>query len=93
MDSDTESVIYKEEKLIKKKNKNVKNIVFSPNSLFLLSLNHFDQNTGENNLFLFSRSGNDTAPQWKLLESFKEDAGAADVKFVSDSTFQGKIIA
>ncbi len=86
-DVEKQSIIYKEEKIIKKKNKNLRNVVFSPNSIFVISVNDYLGNN-ENNIFLFGFVDN----QWKFLESFKEESKNIDIFFTSDSSFQSIIL-
>jgi len=87
MDVETQSIVYKEEKIIKKKNKHLKNIIFSPNVLFIISVNEFKSST-ENNIFLFGY----VDKKWKFLESFLEEAKSIDAYFTSDSTFHSKTL-
>ncbi len=82
-DVEKQSIIYKEEKIIKKKNKNLRNVAFSPNSIFVISVNDYLGNN-ENNIFLFGFVDN----QWKFLESFKVESKCIDIFFTSDSSFQ-----
>jgi hypothetical protein len=82
-DVETQNIIYKEEKIMKKKNKNLRSVIFSPNSIFVISVNDYLGNN-ENNIFLLGYVDN----QWKFLESFKVESKCIDIFFTSDSSFQ-----
>lgn len=66
----------------------VKNIVFSPCSCFIISLNDYNEQLNTDNIFIFAL---DTTGKWLFLKSFKEKTKNLDVKFTDeDRTFQCK---
>ena len=80
----TQNIVYKEEKIIKKKNNKIKNIVFSQKSLFLVSINEYDEELNINNVFVFGY----LEEKWKCIDNFKEKAHSIDIYFLDDYTYR-----